>query len=113
MQDDVPKSVKKKLRELVYQAHEAALREPLSKLAPQFERWQRGEIDAIQLADLIHEFDGGPSRKIYSKFTYRNAWDTQMLVAHGIDTGLLDRSAVPEEVLPYLERWLGFYRSTS
>ena len=113
MESKLPPSVKKQLKSMVFRAHETALRSPLSELARQFERWQRGEINSFDLVDRIHEFHNGPSQAIYKRFTYTRNDDLPMLAASAIATGLIDEKDVPAEVLPYLERWLAFYRSAS
>jgi hypothetical protein len=103
---ELSKAVKKQLRELVYAAHEKALREPLASLSRQFDRWRRSEIDAIQIADLIREFDEGPGREIYRRFTWSRNDDLPKLVADAIHTGLLHESALSEEAIPAVRRWL-------
>ena len=50
---DLSKSDKHRLRELVYAAHNKALQEPLQALGAQWDRWRRGEIDAIEIADRM------------------------------------------------------------
>jgi len=113
MSGELSKATKKQLRELVYAAHEKALREPLARLGKQFDRWRRSEIDGIQIADLIREFDEGPSREIYRRFTWSRNDDLPKLVAYSIHTGLLQESALSEEVMSAVKRWLSFYRDTS
>ena len=113
MNGDLSKSVKKQLRELVYAAHEKALQEPLGSLAKQFDRWHKNEIGAIQIADLIREFDEGPSRDIYRRFTWSRNDDLPRLVADAIHTGLLQESALSEEATLAVKRWLAFYRDVS
>jgi hypothetical protein len=111
MTGELSKSVKKQLRELVYAAHEKALREPLAELGKHFDRWRRGEIDAIQIADLFREFDDGASREIYRRFAWSRNDDLPRLVADAIHTGLLDESALSEEAIPAVRRWLAFYQA--
>jgi hypothetical protein len=111
MESNLPKSVKKELAAMVYAAHEAALRSELSKLAKHFESWQRGGINSFDLTEHIHEFHDGPNREIYKRFTYGRNADLSMLAASALADGLIDDKKVPEEVSPYLEKWLEFYRS--
>ncbi len=110
MTSELSKSVKKQLRELVYVAHEKALQDSLATLGKHFDRWRRGEIDAIQCADLIREFDEGPSRDIYRRFTWSRNDDLPRLVADAIHTGWLEETALSEEAIPAGGRWLAFYR---
>ena len=109
---ELTKSVKGKLRELVHKAHEAALRQKLPELIRHVESWQRGEIDSIGLCNHIHEFDTGPAKEIYKKFTYAN---TQLLmeVGYGVASGILDEQSIPEEVRPQIAVAAAFYRDDS
>jgi len=111
MSGELTKSVKKQLRDLVYAAHAKALWQPLQDLGLHFDRWQQGEIDAIELADRTREFNDGPSRDIYKRFTWRRNDDLARLVACGIYEGNLDETAVPVEVKSEVDRWLAFLRS--
>ena len=108
MTDGLSKSAKKQLRDLVYIAHERALRVSLVTLSKHFDRWHRGEIDAIEIADRIREFDEGPSREVYRRFTWSRNEDLPRLVADAIHSGLLDEAALSKEVVPAVNRWLVF-----
>lgn len=110
MGDELPNPVKKKLAELVTAAHETALRRELAKLDEHFERWRRSEIDSFDLSERIHQFHEGPAREIYKEFTYTRSADLPMLAARAIQSGVLPKHAVPDDVVPYLERLLAFYR---
>src|SRR5689334_12151390 len=110
MTGDLSKPVKKQLRGLVYEAHEKALRSPLMTLSNQFDRWKRGEIDAIEIADRIREFDQGPSRGVYRRFTWSRNDDLPRLVADAIHCGLLKETALSKEAAPAVNRWLTFLR---
>ena len=109
MTGDLSKSAKKQLRDLVYIAHERALRVSLVTLSKHFDRWQRGEIDAIEIADRIREFDQGPSREVYRRFTWSRNEDLPRLVADAIHSGLLEEAALSKEVVPAVNRWLVFF----
>ena len=110
MSEKIPKPVKKILSDLVYPAHETALRKPLADVLPYVEQWQRGEINVIGLADHVREFNDGPSRRIYKRFTWTNSWDLQVQVAGAIADGLIDEKSVPEAAMPYLNDLLEFQR---
>ncbi len=43
-------------------------------LAEAFKRWQRGELDSYALQDMIHSFDRGPAREIYSRYDRRTGY---------------------------------------
>ena len=110
MPGDVSKSVKKELCDLVYAAHEKALRDGLEKLGKHFERWQRGEIDAIAIADRIREFDEGPSRAVYRRFTWSRNDELARLVADAIRSGLLAETELSPKAVAAVSRWLSFFR---
>jgi hypothetical protein len=111
MSEAFSKSVKEKLRELIIEAHEKALRQALEELGTHFDRWRLGKIDATDLVDFIHEFDKGPSREIYKRFTWSSYNDLPKLVAAAIRDGLLDEKTIPEDVMEAgVGRWLAGIR---
>jgi len=111
MENELPKAVKRQLREMVGAAHEAALRQALTKLEEEFGRWQRGEIDPFELTDRIHRFHQGPAREIYKQFGEVRTADLPMLAAYGIAAKLVELDQAPQEVLPYLHAWLDAYET--
>ena len=48
-------------------AHERELGHALLGLRAQFDRWERGEISADDLNDLVHQFHQDPSREIWKR----------------------------------------------
>ena len=62
MTGDIPKRVKRLLREYASAAHEEELRRALLALAEAFKRWEHGDLDSGELSDLIHRFHQGPAR---------------------------------------------------
>lgn len=100
---DVPKRLKRLLRECAGRAHEIELRQALVSLADAFKRWERGELDSFELSDLIHRFHQGTAREIYLR--YETPYHAPA-VAHAIATGMLDRTTVPPELLDYLADFL-------
>jgi hypothetical protein len=60
---DIPKQIKRLLREQAMLAHEEELRRALLPIAAAFEEWKKGEISSGELSIRIHEFHQGPSRK--------------------------------------------------
>ena len=112
MREEFSKSVKKKLRELVLEAHEKALRAPLEELSRHCDRWRSGEISAIDFADLIHDFSNGPSREIYKRFTWSSYNDLPVMIAGAIHDGLLDEEAIPDDVMATsVGRWMAMIRA--
>jgi hypothetical protein len=108
MADELSKSQKKALRDWIYRAHNEALRRALPALSADFDRWRRGEIDSIALADHLRAFDEGPSREIYRRFTYSNNAQLRMAVAGAIQDGLIDETTLSDEVRACLASWLAF-----
>jgi hypothetical protein len=110
MNGEVPKPIKRALRELLGCAHEEALRWALTDLKQEFDRWERGEVDSFELEQQIHKFDRGPAREIYVPFAMNRL--LQLPVAAAIHEGLIDEESVPAEVMPYLETALSLYRES-
>src|SRR5262245_30472333 len=106
---DIPKRLKRLLREYAARAHEAELHQALVPLAEDFKRWERGELDSFELSDLIHRFHQGASREVYVRYDVRHP---EPALAHAIATGLIDRTAVPAELLDHLARLIELFEST-
>jgi len=106
--DDYPRRVKKQLRELASLAHESELRRELMQLAEKFEEWKEHKISTWELDHMIHEYHQGPARDLYSR--YNNA-PVGMLVAYAVVHRILKEEDVPEEVSPYIQNALQFYRA--
>lgn len=105
---DIPKRVKRLLRECAAAAHEEELRRALVPIAEAFKRWEQGELGSGDLSDLIHRFHQGPARDLYLRY---NTAPLEPTVAYAIATGVLDRDAVPAEVLNHVARIIQFYES--
>lgn len=103
---DLPKPIKRMLREQAARAHEVELHRALLPLADAFDRWRAGEIDSFALSDLIHEFHDGESQEIWSRYQSNIA---EFSVAYAIRTGLLPRDTVPPPLLEALARYFAFY----
>ena len=95
---DVPKRIKRLLREYAGKAHEEDLRRALVPLAEAFKRWERGDLRSHEISDLIHVFHQGPARQIYLRYDRGSA----PAVAGAIVAGILDRHEIPAELLNYL-----------
>ena len=103
---DLPRPIKRMLREQAARAHEEELRRALVPLAGAFDRWRAGELDSFALSDLIHEFHDGEAREIWGRYDGAVA---EFSVAHAIHTGILKRDTVPPPLLNALARHLAFY----
>ena len=103
---EVPKVVKRALRELGAAAHEEELRRALLPLADAFEAWKLGKLTGGDLVEVIHRFHQGPARELFLKY------DRHLLpasVAQAIANGIIRRETVPPEVLDHLAGLLQFY----
>ena len=107
--DQIPKPIKRALRELASRAYEIELGQALAALHSEFGRWQRGEVTAFDLSEAIHRFHHGRARELYSMYTQGHP---TAAVAHAIYSGILDRGQVAPELLKYLEGALDFYAAS-
>lgn len=89
-------------------AYERDLGRALGPLASEFGRWQRGEIDAFELSDKIHEFHNGTARDLYRIYTGK---DTPHQVAFAMVECLVADSEVDADLRPLLEPYLAFVRA--
>ena len=103
-----PKHIKRALRELMAEAYERELRRELAKLDESFAAWRAGQISSGELSYRVHQYETGPSRKLFNQYNDR-AHD--MHVAYAIVVGILQREEVPAEVLDALSGPLNFYES--
>lgn len=97
--DQIPKHIKRALRQLADQAYEAELGRELTSLETEFGRWHRGEVSPFDVAQAIHRFHQGPARELYVSYTIQHP---QVAVAHAIRTGVLDRRHIAPDVLAEL-----------
>ena len=109
MERELPKPVRKQLRVLADRVHEAAVNRALAELDREFENWRRGEIDAFDLLRKIHRFYVGPNREIYNRFSLTSSQYLPMQVAYGVAEALIEKSEIPAEVWPLVERCLPLY----
>ncbi len=107
MPDDYPKAIKRLIREYGVRAYEAELNEALHELDRHFAAWRAGELNSFDLNSYIHEFHQGPSRQLWSRYTF-GLPDAQ--IAAAIATGLLKREEIPAELLCYLEEMITRYQ---
>jgi len=105
---DTPKRIKRLLREHAAAAHEAELRRALLAVAEAFKRWESGELGSGELSEIIHKFHQGPARELYVRY---NTTHVETPVAYAIATGVLDRKAIPAELLKHLAGAIEFYES--
>src|SRR5262249_62135187 len=80
---DVPKHIKRLLREHAATAHEEELRRALLPISEAFGRWARSELGSGELAEIIHRFHQGPARELWVRY---NTSPLEMPVAFAITT---------------------------
>jgi len=105
---DIPKGLKRLVREWAAVAHDRELAKALLALGAQFERWQQGEITAADLNDLIHQFHQGTSREIWKKYATNHL---EPAVAFAVATGILRREELPPELLQHAAGLIEFYEA--
>jgi Plasmid pRiA4b ORF-3-like protein len=103
---DVPKRIKRLLREYAGAAHEEELRRALLPVSEAFGRWARRELSSGDLSEIIHRFHQGPARELWVRYNTRHL---EMPVAFAITTGVLGRETIPAELLEHLAGALRFY----
>ncbi|HEU4345033.1 MAG TPA: hypothetical protein VFU31_26070 [Candidatus Binatia bacterium] len=104
--DRTSKQLRKMIGDWSAIAHDRELVKALRELRGEFDRWERGEIDPIELSDRIHKFHQGPARDLWVRYT-TNPLDPQ--VAYAVATGILSKDEIPAELLQHLTNWLNFY----
>jgi hypothetical protein len=103
---DVPKRIKRLLREYAAAGHEEELRRALLPVSEAFGRWARRELGSGELSEIIHRFHQGPARELWIRY---NTPHLEMAVAFAITTGVLGRETIPAELLEHLAGALRFY----
>ena len=102
------KRIRKLLREHTALAYEAELNRALAPLAQAFEQWKSGELSPHDLSDLIHAFHQGPARDLYVRYTGEPGMQ-DVLVAHALASGILDKEKVPRELLDHLRSQIEYW----
>jgi hypothetical protein len=105
---DYPKKIKRLLREYMVEAYERELHRELVKLDQSFAEWRDGKIGSGELSHRVHQYEAGPSRKLYKKYNY-SYHDAN--VAYAIATDILKRDEIPAELLEAISSLLAFYQS--
>jgi hypothetical protein len=106
--NQIPRPIKRQLRELAGVAHERELAKALDGLARAFGRWRAGELNSFQLNDAIHEFHNGRSRELWVRYATAHS---EPSVAYAIVAGVLEKREVPAELLEHLQSLIKFYES--
>ena len=106
MGQEMPKRLKRALRDAALAAHEEELRRALIPLEAAFQQWRAGHVGSGELAELIHGFHEGPARELFKKYNYGQL---ELAVAQAIVSGVLDRSRLPVELVQALRQAIAFY----
>ena len=75
-------------------------------IPPDGKRWEQRELGSGELSELIHKFHQGPARDLYLRY---NTPYLRTSVAYAIVAGILDRTAIPAELLDHLAGAIEFY----
>lgn len=105
--DRPPRHIRKLLAEWAGRAHDRELGQALRELRAEFDRWERGEIDAYELNERIHRHHDGPSREIWKRYSTN---DTGAVVAWAVVDGILKREELPTELAAYLADSIEIYQ---
>jgi hypothetical protein len=108
---DLPKNVKRQLRELCTQAYERELSRALDQLSARFNEWQAGKINPWELTEVIHKFHDGQARDLYK--LYEANPDVNLAVAQAVAKGILTKEEIPGSVWPHIESIVEFFRQGS
>ena len=103
---EVPKRIKRLVREWAGIAHDRDLRNALRDLRMQFDRWDRGEIDSFELNELVHRFHQDTSREIWKRYATTHL---EPAVASAVAAGVLRKEELPSELLQHIDGLIEFY----
>ena len=103
---EVPKRIKQLVREWAGIAHDRDLRKALSDLRAQFDRWDRGEINAFALNDVVHRFHQDTSREIWKRYATTHL---EPAVASAMAAGVLRKEELPTELAQHIAGLIAFY----
>src|SRR6266542_7169140 len=103
---EVPKHIKRQVREWAGIAHERDLRKALGELRAQFDLWERGEIDAFELNERVHRFHQDTSRENWKRYATTHL---ETAVASAVAAGVLRKEELPSELLQHIDGLIEFY----
>lgn len=107
MPQEYTKAIKRQIREWAIEAYERELHRELTLLDQSFEEWRQGRISSGELSSRVHDYESGPSRRLFSEYNERHSEGAH--VAYALTTGILSPEEVPGEVQEALSSWLGLY----
>ena len=104
---EIPKRIKRQVREWAGIAHDRDLRKALGELRTEFERWDRGEIDSFELNERVHRFHQDTSREIWKRYA---ATPLEPAVASAVAAGVLRKEELPSALLHHIAGLIEFYQ---
>lgn len=105
MLDRYSKPVKKELRRLNGVVYERELGKELGAIEELFRTWRRGDINAFDLEQKIHEFHQGPARDLSNRFQPDLS---DLHAARAIVDGTLAQGEVSDAALRELDPLIAF-----
>lgn len=103
---EVPKRLKRLVREWAAIAHDRDLRKALGELREQFDRWGRGEIDSFELNELVHRFHQDTAREIWKRYATTHL---EPAVASAVAARVLRKEELPAELVQHIAGLIEFY----
>jgi len=103
---EVPKRIKRLVRERAGIAHDRDLRKAFGELRVQFDRWDRGEIDSFELNDLVHRFHQDTAREIWKRYATPHL---ESAVASAVAARVLRKEELPAELGQHIASLIEFY----
>jgi hypothetical protein len=103
---EVPKHIKRQVREWAGIAQDRDLRKALGELRDQFGLWERGEIDSFELNARVHRFHEDTSREIWKRYATTHL---EPAVASAVAAGVLHREELPSDLLQHISGLIEFY----
>lgn len=102
------KNLKKELRNLHVLAYEKETKIYLEKLYNKFQEWRNGDISSIDLSSLLHEYDYGQLRELFTKY---NTLDPEVTVSRALVDGLIQRNEISDSAFISIERLIEFFQN--
>jgi hypothetical protein len=103
---EVPKPIKRLVRKWARIAHDRDLRKALSELRMQFDRWDRGEMDSLELNERVHRFHQDTAREIWKRYATTRL---EPAVASAVAAGVLRKEELPAELVQHIAYLIEFY----
>jgi hypothetical protein len=78
----------------------------LLPIATAIDQWRAGQLGSGELTEIIHEFHDGPARELWKKY---NSVPHEFAVAHAIVSGVIEKEAVPADVIEHCRGAIAFF----